>query len=31
MEELKRAVSLFAEVGLEPGELVPEVWFLKEW
>ncbi|HEY5685939.1 MAG TPA: BTAD domain-containing putative transcriptional regulator [Acidimicrobiia bacterium] len=31
MEELKRAVTLFAEVGLEPGELVPEVWFLKEW
>lgn len=31
MEELKKAVALFAEVGLEPGELVPEVWLLKEW
>ncbi len=31
MAELKRAVALFAEVGLRPGELVPEVWFLKEW
>ncbi|MGB8361362.1 MAG: hypothetical protein WCE80_08195 [Acidimicrobiia bacterium] len=31
MAELKEAVALFAEVGLEPGELVPEVWLLKEW
>ena len=31
MAELKQAVALFAEVGIEPGELAPEVWFLKEW
>jgi tetratricopeptide (TPR) repeat protein len=31
MAELKHAVALFSEVGYEPGELAPEVWFLKEW
>jgi tetratricopeptide (TPR) repeat protein len=31
MEELKMAVSLFAEIRLEPGTYVPEVWLLKEW
>ena len=31
MIELKQAVAMFAEVGLEPGELVAEVWFLKQW
>ena len=31
MDELKRAASLFAEVGINPGELEPEVWLLKQW
>ena len=30
MEELKRAVAIFAEVGA-PGELEPEIWKLSEW
>jgi hypothetical protein len=30
MEELKRSVALFAEIG-EPGELEPEIWKLSEW
>jgi predicted ATPase len=30
MEELKRAVSLFAEIG-EPGELQPAIWRLVDW
>lgn len=31
MAELKRAVTLFAEIGIEPGSLEPEAWLLKEW
>jgi tetratricopeptide (TPR) repeat protein len=31
MAHLKRAVSLFAEIGGRPGELEPEVWKLVEW
>lgn len=31
MESLKTAVALFAEIGMEPGSLEPEVWLLKEW
>jgi tetratricopeptide (TPR) repeat protein len=31
MEELKQAAGLFADVGINPGELEPEVWLLKQW
>ncbi len=31
MEHLKRAVTLFAEVGGRPGELEPEIWKLVAW
>jgi DNA-binding SARP family transcriptional activator len=31
MEHLKRAVSIFAEVGGRPDELQPEIWKLIEW
>ena len=31
LEHLKRAVTLFAEVGGRPGELEPEIWKLVEW
>ena len=31
MEELKEAAALFADVGINPGELEPEVWLLKQW
>jgi DNA-binding SARP family transcriptional activator/tetratricopeptide (TPR) repeat protein len=31
MEELKQAAALFADVGIDPGELEPEVWLLKQW
>lgn len=31
MAELKHAVALFAEVGIEPGSLEPAVWLLKDW
>lgn len=31
MDHLKRAVSLFAEIGGEPGALEPEIWKLVEW
>jgi tetratricopeptide (TPR) repeat protein len=31
MAHLKRAVSLFAEIGGRPGELEPEIWKLVEW
>jgi DNA-binding SARP family transcriptional activator len=31
MEHLKRAVSIFAEIGGHPGELEPEIWKLVEW
>jgi DNA-binding SARP family transcriptional activator/Tfp pilus assembly protein PilF len=31
MEHLKRAVTIFAEVGGQPDELQPEIWMLIEW
>jgi tetratricopeptide (TPR) repeat protein len=31
MTHLKRAVTLFAEVGGQPGELEPEIWKLVAW
>ena len=31
LDHLKRAVTLFAEVGGRPGELEPEIWKLVEW
>jgi tetratricopeptide (TPR) repeat protein len=31
MEHLKRAVTIFAEVGGPPDELQPEIWMLIEW
>jgi len=31
MEHLKRAVTLFVEIGGRPGELEPEIWKLVEW
>jgi DNA-binding SARP family transcriptional activator/tetratricopeptide (TPR) repeat protein len=31
MAHLKRAVTLFAEVGGQPGELEPEIWKLVAW
>jgi DNA-binding SARP family transcriptional activator len=31
MAELKEAVAIFAEIGVEPGSYEPEVWLLKEW
>ncbi len=31
MQELKQAVVLFAEVGLEAGSAQPEIWKLMEW
>ena len=31
MEHLKRAVTIFAEVGDEAGGMQPEVWKLVEW
>ena len=31
MAHLKRAVSLFAEIGGRPAELEPEIWKLVEW
>ena len=31
MAHLKRAVSIFAEVGGHPGEMEPEIWKLVEW
>ena len=31
MEHLKRAVTIFAEVGGQPNELQPEIWKLIEW
>jgi hypothetical protein len=30
MEELKRAVALFADIG-EPGKLQPAIWRLVDW
>ena len=31
MDHLRRAVTLFAEIGGRPGELEPEIWKLVEW
>ena len=31
MEELKRAVAIFAEIGEDEGGLQPGVWRLVEW
>ncbi len=31
MDHLKRAVTLFAEIGRRPGDLQPELWKLAEW
>lgn len=31
MEELKKAVLIFSEIGVHEGEIVPEVWKLTEW
>lgn len=31
MQELKKAVVIFAEIGVQEGEIVPEVWKLTEW
>jgi hypothetical protein len=31
LDHLRRAVTLFAEVGGRPGELEPEIWKLVEW
>lgn len=31
LEHLKRAVTIFADVGGRPGELEPEIWKLVEW
>ena len=31
MDHLKRAVTIFAEVGDETGGMQPEVWKLVEW
>lgn len=31
LEELKQAAALFADVGINSGELDPEVWLLKQW
>jgi DNA-binding SARP family transcriptional activator/tetratricopeptide (TPR) repeat protein len=31
MEHLKQAVSIFAEIGVEAGDVQPEIWKLAEW
>jgi tetratricopeptide (TPR) repeat protein len=31
MAHLKRAVAIFAEIGLEAGDIQPEIWKLVEW
>jgi tetratricopeptide (TPR) repeat protein len=31
MTHLKRAVAIFAEIGLESGDIQPEIWKLVEW
>jgi DNA-binding SARP family transcriptional activator len=31
MTHLKRAVAIFAEIGLEAGDIQPEIWKLVEW
>ena len=31
MVHLKRAVSIYAEIGVEAGTVRPEIWKLVEW
>ena len=31
MAHLKRAVAIFAEIGLEAGDIQPGIWKLVEW
>jgi hypothetical protein len=31
MDELKRAVAIFAEIGADAGEAQAEIWKLVEW
>ena len=31
MDQLKQAVTIFAEIGADAGELQPEIWKLVEW
>jgi hypothetical protein len=31
MAHLKRAVAIFAEIGVDAGEMQPEIWKLVEW
>ncbi|MCK4898413.1 MAG: hypothetical protein KAS38_06535 [Anaerolineales bacterium] len=31
MEELKKAVVIFAEIGVETGSMKSEIWMLTEW
>ena len=31
MTQLKQAVTIFAEIGMESGTLQPEIWKLLEW
>jgi hypothetical protein len=31
MAQLKQAVTIFAEVGLSPDTVEPEIWKLYEW
>ncbi len=31
MEQLKKAVAIYAEIGVEAGEFRPQVWMLTEW
>jgi hypothetical protein len=31
MEQLKRAVAIFADIGVEGGSIQTEIWRLSEW
>jgi hypothetical protein len=31
MAHLKQAVSIYAEIGVEAGNVQPEIWKLAEW
>ena len=31
MSHLKQAVSIYAEIGVEAGNVQPEIWKLAEW
>jgi hypothetical protein len=31
MEHLKKAVSIYAEIGIQAGTWQPEIWKLTEW